>query len=247
MRILRRLYRIPALLVWLTVMPLLSVPYQLGGGWKNTRKIMWFTHMWNKGLAKILGIRISVSGPVPGATAGLVVSNHLGYLDIIAHGSVLPVRYSPKKDIASWPILGWYLGLSRPVWVDRQSKQASAKALKDFALTMKNGMFLIVYPEGTSTDGKNGILGLKSTPFEAAIVGNAPIIPVLTRYREKPGEPTACWYGDMTLVPHFWQVLGRRSIDVNLQFLDPILPDGRSRKELAQRVHGVMTREYTKN
>ena len=107
-------------------------------------------------------------------------------------------------------------------------------------------MYLIVYPEGTSTDGKSGIRPFKSTSFEAAMAGRVPVLPVLTRYREVPGRPTVCWYGDMTLLPHVWQVLGFPSIDVELKFLPPIIPDRAHRKELASSVHRIMSAEYEK-
>lgn len=244
MALLLRLYRISALVMWSAVLAVLSLPYQLMGRWRGIKKLSHCTHLWNKGVARIVNLRVKVSGTVPDSSGGLVVSNHVSYLDIITHGSVLPLRYSPKSDIAKWPLLGWYLGLSRPVWTDRQSRQASKKTLRDFAKTMKRGIYLIVYPEGTSTDGKSGILPFKSTSFEAAITGNAPIIPVITRYDEVPGRPTVCWYGDMTLLPHVWQLLRFPSIEARVHFLDPVFPGGRSRKELALSVHDLMAREY---
>jgi 1-acyl-sn-glycerol-3-phosphate acyltransferase len=241
-----RAYRITALITWSIIIAVLSIPYRFISGWRGVKKIGHYTYLWNKGIAKIINLRVKVSGAIPDVPGGLVVSNHLSYLDIITHGSVLPLRHTPKSDIAKWPILGWYIGLSRPVWIDRQSRQASKKALRDFAKTMKRGMYLIVYPEGTSTDGKSGILPFKSTSFEAAITGNAPIIPVITRYNEIPGRPTVCWYGDMTLIPHVWQVLRFPSIEAQVRFLDPIKPDGRPRKELASIVRDAMMREYSK-
>jgi 1-acyl-sn-glycerol-3-phosphate acyltransferase len=244
--LLLRIYRISALILWSIIIAIASIPYQLTGGWPGVKKIGHIVHLWNKGVARIVNLRVTVSGAVPDIPGGLVVSNHVSYLDIITHGSVLPLRYSPKSDIAKWPLLGWYIGLSRPVWADRQSRQASRKTLRDFAKTMKRGMYLIVYPEGTSTDGKSGILPFKSTSFEAALIGNAPIIPVITRYNEVPGRPTVCWYGDMTLLPHVWQILRFPSIEVRMQFLDPIIPDRRHRKELASMVRDVMVREYNK-
>lgn len=237
--------RITALIIWSVLIGLWSVPYQLGGKWKDIRKISRIVRAWNRGAAWIVGLQVTVRGKLPSVSGGLVVSNHLGYIDILTHGSVLPLRYTPKSDIAKWPVLGWYIGLSRPIWIDRESKQSSQKSLRDFAKTMKQGMYLIVYPEGTSTDGKSGILPFKSTPFEAAITGDAPIIPVLTRYIEAPGEPTVAWYGDMTLLPHIWRTLRRRTIKAELRFLEPIYPENRSRKELAAFVHGVMQREYS--
>jgi 1-acyl-sn-glycerol-3-phosphate acyltransferase len=159
-------------------------------------------------------------------------------------GSVLPLRYSPKSEIAKWPFLGWYVGLSRPIWIDRASNQSSKKALKDYTETIEHGMYPIVYPEATTTDGKSGILPFKSTSFEAAIHGNVPVIPVLIRYNQPAGQPTVAWYGDMTLLPHIWQVLQFRSIEAELRFLAPIFPQGRSRKELASFTHAVLSREY---
>jgi lyso-ornithine lipid O-acyltransferase len=241
-----RVYRITALIAWSFIAAVLSIPAQAQSGWKGIREVNRFAHLWNKGVARIINLRVSVSGDMPAVPGGLVVSNHTGYIDIITHGSVLPVRYTPKTDIARWPILGWYLGLSRPIWIDRGSKQASKKALRDFAKTMKKGMYLIVYPEGTSTDGKSGILPFKSTSFEAAITRDTPILPVITRYKEPSGRPTVCWFGDMTLLPHAWRVLGFPSIEAEMHFLKPIVPDGRPRKELASYVHGLMVREYKK-
>lgn len=242
----RRLYRLTALLLWAILVSFLSMPHRLRGGWKSIKEISRFTHLWSRGIAKIINLNVKVSGQVPARAGGLVVSNHLSYIDIITHGSIFPVRYSPKSDIKKWPVLGWYIGLSRPIWTNRKSRRASKKILRDFAKTVNKGMYLIVYPEGTSTDGKNGILSFKSTSFEAAITGNAPIIPVLTHYKQHRGETTVCWYGDMTLLPHVWKVLGFSSIEAELHFLKPILPDGRTRKELASHVHDVMAREYAR-
>ena len=239
-----RLYKITAIILWSVYIGLLSAPYQLKGDRKSIEKINHITQLWNRGIARIINLRIKMSGEIPNVSGGLVVSNHLSYLDIITHGSIFPLRYSPKADIAKWPVLGWYIGLSHPIWTDRQSRQSARSVLRDFAQTMKDGIPLVVYPEGTSTDGKSGILPFKSTSFEAAIEGNSPILPVLTRYNEVPGRPTVCWYGDMKLFPHLWQLLKFPSIEAELRFLKPVFPEGRSRKELASFVHEAMSREY---
>ncbi len=239
-----RACKLTAILLWSALIGLLTLPYQLIGGWKSIKRIAYIVHLWNKGIARIINLRVKVYGEIPRIPGGLVVSNHLSYLDIITYGSILPLRYTPKLEIAEWPVLGWYIGLSRPIWTNRKSKQASKKILRDFAKTMNRGMYLIVYPEGTSTDGKNGILPFKSTPFEAAITKNTQILPVLIRYNERMGDPTVCWYGDMTLLSHIWQALNLRSIEAELHFLQPVFPEGKGRKELAGIVHERMSREY---
>ncbi|MEA3490022.1 MAG: lysophospholipid acyltransferase family protein [Candidatus Omnitrophota bacterium] len=238
-----RLYRFTALVLFTLFVIIWSMPYHFGG-WRGRREISGLLRVWAKGIAKIIGLRIRISGDIQDVPAGLVVSNHLGYIDIITHGTVFPLRYTSTTEIAKWPVIGQMIALTHPVWVDRISRSASRKALRDFSKTMKRGMYLIVYPEGTSTDGNNGILPFKSTSFEAATFGNLPVIPVLTRYNEVPGRPTVCWYGDMTLLPHIWQVLGYPVVDAEMHVLPPVYPEGRSRKEMAEHVHEIMDREY---
>ncbi len=242
-----RAYRILALFFWAFIPPLLALPYLFRKDRQAIYRINQLVRFWGQGVARIVNLRVTVSGPVPGESGGLLVSNHLGYLDIVTHGSILPLRYTPKNDIMRWPFLGWYVGLCRPIWIDRRSRQASKKALRDYVKTMNRGMYLLVYPEGTSTDGKQGVLPFKSTSFDAAITAHAPIIPVITRYREVPGEPTVCWYGTMTFLPHVWRLLSLPRIEAEVRFLDPIDPCGKSRKELASLAHEVISREYAKS
>lgn len=246
MPLLRRLYKIVAIVVWTPVVAIMMVPYRFISGWESTIRISHLVRLWARGMAKIFNLRIKIYGNIPEASGGLFVSNHLGYLDILAHGTILPMRFTSTVVINKWPVIGWVTGLSRPILVDRNSAQSSRKASRDFVKTMKRGMYLIVYPEGTSTDGKGGILPFKSTSFDAAVMGDMPILPILTRYREVPGRETVCWYGDMTLMPHLLRILGYPRIDAELHFLDPIMPEGRSRKDLARDVREVMLKEYEK-
>lgn len=243
MNFFRIAYRLIALFSWLIAMTIFTIPYRFMG-WKGRKKISQIVNLLMRGNAKIMGLSVKVHGRDPGLPAGLVVSNHLGYLDIFVHGTIFPLRYTSTTVIAKWPLLGKIIDLSYPVLVDRTSKPAARKALRDFAKTMKNGLYLIVYPEGTSTDGKNGIRPFKSTPFEAATFANLPVIPILTRYREVPGRSTVCWYGDMTFTPHVWQVLSMPKIEADVYFMEPIYPEDRTRKELAEYVHRAMDSEY---
>ena len=243
MAFLRRLYRIIAIVVWFFVVSSMSIPYQFRG-WRGRKKISRLSRLWIRGVARIINLRVHTHGNAREAEGGLVVSNHLGYIDILVHGMVFPLRFTSTTEIAKWPVLGPVIALTHPIWVNRESPSASKKAKRDFTKTMKKGLYLIVYPEGTSTDGKDGILPFKSTSFEAAVHGDMPVIPILTRYREVSGRTTVCWDGDMTLMPHMWEILGYPSIDAELYFLPPIYPEGRDRKELASYVRSVMDREY---
>ena len=245
MALIRRVCRIIFLLAWTLIMVTASLPNRLRG-WKGIKATCELTRVWAKGIAFISGINITTFGKSHNAGAGLVVSNHLGYIDIIVHASLFPLRFTPSTDVAKIPIVGGVTTASNAIFVNRRSTPAAKKAVRDFTKTMKRGIYLIVYPEGTSTDGKSGILPFKSTPFDAAAEGDMTILPILTRYREKTGSQRVAWYGDMTFFSHFWKLLGIRKIEAEVRFLDPIAPEGRDRKQLASFTHEMMSREWEK-
>ncbi len=243
MVMLRRIVKLLAIGIWLLITGFFSFFVHIGG-WGAIRRVSYCSRAWGRGFIRILNVNINIVGDPDSFKGGMIVSNHMGYLDILVHGSIFPIRFTPKIDIKNWPGLGWYLGISRPLWIDRGSKQKSMDALRQILDTMKHGIPIIVYPEGTSTDGEHGILPFKSTPFEAVAGSDYPIVPIITYYRgTEDGQPTA-WFGDMTLLPHLWRILGYKSINVEVHMLPQIKGEGRSRKELAEYVHNLMEKEY---
>ena len=243
MAFIRRITRIFLLSLWFSFASMLGIMAGIGG-WGGIKRVTIISRLWGWGISKIIGMNIKVYGDPGKIDGGLIVANHQSYLDIIAHATIFSIRFTPKVEIASWPVLGWILTINRPIWVDRKSKQRSQKTLSEYQETLEHGINLIVYPEGTSSDGSR-ILPFKSTPFEAVSSGNYKIFPVLIRYLQKPGEPTFCWYGDMTFLPHCWQILGSSSINVEIHIMDPLIPGGRKRKELAHFVHEHMENKYS--
>ena len=135
-------------------------------------------------LLRALGVELKVEGNVPDSFCGVVVSNHLGYLDILVHASLLPLRFAAKSDIRCWPLLGGYLALFRPIWIDRRRRVRAARSVAELVLSLGSGVAPIVYPEGTSSDGTRGVLPFRTTAFEPAAAGNWPVLPLATRYPE---------------------------------------------------------------
>ena len=230
----RRIFRLSLLLPWLIYMGAISVPVTLRRNrWSAIAGMAKMTKLWGRGLLRIFNIRLHVKGDLAGYDGGLVVSNHMGYVDIFVHAAVFGLRFAPKKEIRSWPVLGWYTSFIHPVWVDRSSRIKSQKTLEEFRETLEHKVPLIIYPEGTSTDG-NTILPFKTSSFELAASGNFDIQPILTVYRVPEGADTPCWFGDMELLPHLWRLVGIPSIDAEVYILPKITADGRTRKELAE-------------
>jgi lyso-ornithine lipid O-acyltransferase len=248
MKYFRRLYRISGLVFWFFIMTFYAfyfhITFTIKGKSKQDliKRLSYAAIIWGKGLSWILGLHIKTTGNVDSVN-GIVVSNHLGYLDILTLSSVFPIRFTPKKEIASWPLLGWFIRISLPIWIDRKSKQASINIAKSFSDTVKNGTCLLLFPEGTTTDGKHGLLPFKSAAFEAAAKENITLSPVLIRYIEKDKVPI-CWFGNATLITHIWNLFGQKRIDAELRILNPIKPDGKDRKSLSKEIQEYMEIKY---
>ena len=89
---------------------------------------------------------------------------------------------------------------------------------------------LILFPEGTSSDGSR-VLPFKSSLFEAPIKVGATVQPITIRYTEVNGmpvdrwqKPLLAWYGDMDLFPHLWKALSLGTIKLNLFFMNLLAP-----------------------
>lgn len=246
----RRSFRIIALILFCTVlMVAAAVSLCLTfGRWRRIRLGAFWSRWWSRGAAFIVGIRVNVHGAVPEGTGFLVVSNHLGYLDIPAHGSVFNLRFAPKAEIRKWPFFGWLTALGCPVWIDRKNPRMSARYAEEFKATMEHGISMIVYPEGTSTDGKHGLLPFKSTPFAAALQSRTAILPTLLFYHLRgKGEHNVAWFDDTPFGVHVWRTLGCAGVDIDMYILpERHLSGYEERKTLAAEIHDLMEKEYWK-
>lgn len=203
------------------------------------------TRVWAGICAKIMNVSIELNGKVT-EQGGLVVSNHTGPFDILVNASVFPVRFAPKKELKSTPVIGWLVALSRPVWIDRKRKLESKKSAAEITRTIRNSVNMLVYPEGTSTDGLHGVLPFKSTAFDAAELTKCRIFKVLLFYScpEEPGKSSA-WYGDVGFGTYLWHALGLKKVVSRVYIIGVTeIADGENRKTLAQRVHSEMEQEY---
>ena len=247
MRILRRIYRVIALFLWGSWHGIYSLPIRyLYKEDHSISRMALQTKYWGGGIVKILGIRTIIHGSPEDykKTGGLVVANHQSYVDVFLHASIFGLRFTPKKEIKSWPVLGWYTDMTRPIWVDRDSRQASGGLMEQFRDTLRHKVPLIVYPEGTTSDGRSGLKEFKTTPFETVCGTDIPVQPVISIYHPAPGDMHPAWYGDATFMPHLWALLGNRRSTADVYILPLIYPEGRNRKQLAKAVRDAMLKAY---
>jgi lyso-ornithine lipid O-acyltransferase len=183
------------------------------------RRALWL-HGSCRRVVRSLGIRCLVEGHVP--THGLVASNHLSHLDILIYGSVMPCFFVSKIEVDRWPYFGRAARSGGTVFIDRSRRTSASAGADEIATRLALAMPVLLFPEGTSTDGVQ-VLRFYSGLFEPAIAAAAPITPAAIRYVLDGNAPERelCWYGDMLFLPHLWKVQRMRGFTAQIHFGEP--------------------------
>jgi 1-acyl-sn-glycerol-3-phosphate acyltransferase len=191
-----------------------------------------------QGVLKALCIESEVEGEP--AACGLVVSNHLSYLDIVIISAAMPCFFVSKIEVDGWPVFGKAARSGGTIFLDRSS-QASASAVAEVITErLQLPVPVLLFPEGTSTDGAQ-VLRFHSRLIDPATSAGAPITPAAIRYVIGGGieERELCWYGDESFGEHLWKVLGVESYTARLWFGEPrIYPH---RRVAADETHAQIT------
>ena len=194
-------------------------------------RIAWMQWMSCRFLA-VLHCRVEVSGTIP--RGGLIACNHLGYVDILVLGSICPAIFVAKSDVMGWPVFGWLASRAGTIFVSRDVPAKVASQLREMELPLRDGRPVILFPEGTSSDGAR-ILPFRSSLMESAIISGACVTPAAIGYdlqgEGDVGMEVAYW-GDLVLVPHLINLLSKRSIKARLSF-------GHSREPMPDRKQEV--------
>ena len=220
---------------------LLSIPVQAVCIVLPGRPKVVFARLYWAGFGRLLGLRVRVIGEVARSAGGrpvVFVSNHSSWVDIPALGGVLDGCFIAKGDVAGWPMIGTIARLGRSVFVSRQ-RGSTGRERDAMRSRLAAGDNLVLFPEGTSSDGSR-VLPFRTSFFAVTAVGNdvAPLIqPVSIVYDRLGGLPTGrasrpvfAWYGDMDIASHFWRLgqnKGLRATVVLHGTLDPARFDDR--------------------
>ena len=206
--------------------------------------------------ARLIGIKVRVIGQPAqriGGRSVIYVSNHSSWIDVPVVGGVLDGCFIAKGDVAGWPVIGTIARLGRSVFVSR-SRGSTGKERDSMLSVLKAGDNLILFPEGTSSDGSR-VLPFRTSFFALAELragdnpADLPLIqPVSVVYDRLSGlpagrasRPVFAWYGDMDIASHFFrlaQYIGLRATVLLHTPLDPARFE--DRKALSQAVWQVV-------
>ena len=233
-----RVRRMIFYIAWtLALMPVQAIGLLLRRRW--TARLPRFYH---RQCCRILGFGVRQIGEPVDARPVLFTPNHVSYTDIPVLGSLIAGSFVAKSEVAGWPLFGWLAKLQRSVFVDRQVR-STAQQRDAIAERLAAGDALILFPEGTSSDG-TFVLPFKSALFSVVFGREQPVTvqPVSVAYTRLDGLPIGrrlrpyfAWYGDMALAAHVWRLLGLGDIEVVVEFHPPAkVAEFASRKALAE-------------
>jgi 1-acyl-sn-glycerol-3-phosphate acyltransferase len=169
--------------------------------------------------------------------SGLLVANHLSYLDILLLSSLTPCVFVAKSEVRVWPIFGWFARMAGTIFVNRSSRRDAARANEEIRAALREGALVVLFPEGTSSDGAT-VLPFKSSLLEAVIGEHVPVSVAALRYELPEGDAGAevCYWGEHTLVPHLLNLMTKRAVNAAVIF-SPVPNTWRDRKKLAMQLH----------
>lgn len=188
----------------------------LRGGLSTRQRAEWL-HWTCKLILRFLGIELVQSGVPP--QHGLLVSNHLSYLDILIYAASAPCVFVSKVEVRSWPLIGLAASCCGTVFIDRSSKASAAAAAEQMKSLLAEGVPVLLFPEGTSTDG-SAVLKFHSTLFEPAVAHQIPVSAAAIRYLDGSDyqERDLCYYDDIHFAPHILQTMGRDGLTARLDY-----------------------------
>jgi 1-acyl-sn-glycerol-3-phosphate acyltransferase len=185
-----------------------------------------------------LGIHYRVEGQPP--THGLVVSNHLSYLDILILSAAMPCFFVAKVEIGGWFFFGKAARSGGTIFLDRSSLSSAVSVAEQMAERLKLPVPVLLFPEGTSTDGSQ-LLRFHSRLIDPATSAGAPITAAAVRYVIDGGveERELCWFGDTMFFPHLLKALSTPGFSAEVTFGEPRLYS--DRRAAADQTHAEIT------
>ena len=192
---------------------------RLHGPYTLERRAMWL-HTTARLVMKSLGMAARLEGRPP--THGLVVANHLSYLDIVILSAAMPCLFVSKVEVDGWPFFGEAARSGGTIFLDRASRSSANMAAKQISERLQLSIPVLLFPEGTSTDGSR-VLRFHSRLIDPATSAGAPITAAAIRYVIQDGteERDLCWFGDEQFLTHLWKVLGKAGFSAEVHFGEP--------------------------
>lgn len=141
----------------------------------------WPGAVWGRLFCIVFLIPVHVHGRehIKKGQSYVIAPNHQSYWDAFSMYGYVGVNFKwiMKKEIGKIPFVGWACRMAGHIFIDRSSKFQSMESIRKAEAQLKDGMSVLIFPEGTRTpDGRMG--RFKRGAFQIAQELQLPILPV---------------------------------------------------------------------
>ncbi len=192
---------------------------------------------WSRCLLAVMGAQVESHGPAP-EPPFFLVTNHLSYIDVLVLASRVDAVFIAKSDVAGWPVIGSLCRSVGTLFVDRRLNRDLPRVLDSIDRTLANGQGVALFPEGTSTGGEEVARfhpSLLEVPAQTRYPVSYASLGYATADGGAPAHLAVCWWGDMELPGHLWNLLHLPGFRATVSFGDERIQDA-DRKRLAARL-----------
>jgi 1-acyl-sn-glycerol-3-phosphate acyltransferase len=192
---------------------------------------------WLQCFGRILNLRIDKNGSVATHPV-MIVSNHVSWLDIIVLGQFVPGCFAAKDDIAEWPVIGYLSRQAGTVFIRRGDKKQILQTTERMAWQLRQNGNMLVFPEGTTTDGGD-VLDFHTSLLQPALLTKAAVQPAAVRYLNA-AKASAPFIGDDEFITHLFRTLTLDVIEVRLDFLPVIESEEKTRQGIGREARSLI-------
>jgi 1-acyl-sn-glycerol-3-phosphate acyltransferase len=174
---------------------------------------------WSADLLHIFNVRIDIGGndPLRKLRHGLIVTNHISWLDVFVLNAVVPMRFVAKSEVRRWPVIGWLCARAQTMFLERGKARSAARINVQMVTLLQSGECLAIFPEGTTTAGTQ-VGHFHSSLLQPAIDAGALVHPVAIRYQDSDGthSTAAAYIDEMSFGASMWNILSTPELHVRL-------------------------------
>ena len=205
-----------------------------GSLWRQRLK-----RLWSRQLLTLLGVRVEAGvGDLARIEAGLLVGNHISFIDIFVINALLPCAFVAKSEVARWPLIGWLSRHTDTVFIERGSRKAAHRTHQRMLAALGSGSRLAIFPEGTTTSGDK-LLPFHAALFQSAIDASVPVHAIALSYHRANGtrSEAPAYIDDISLLDCLISVLQAGGLVARVALAASFDPPLADRRHLAHRAH----------
>lgn len=193
---------------------------------QRDRVIRW----WANRLLRVLGVRVQTAMPPSLPGGALLVCNHVSWLDIYLILASCRVHFVSKSEVRRWPVVGWLAHRTGTLFLERGRRADTARINAEMTALLRQGRWVAMFPEGTTSDGR-GLRRYLPSLLQPAVALDCPVVPAALRYRDLDGRYSAApaYVDDISLWNSLKRIVDEPGLVAELHFGPPIQPDGHRR------------------